>query len=64
VANGEKKVPREFINASGNGITETMKNYVRPLVQGEAPIDIGADGLPVYMRFERKPLPKKLAQYK
>ncbi len=63
-ANGEKKVPRKFINASGNGITEAMKDYVRPLVQGQAPIEIGADGLPVYMRFERKPLAKKLPQYK
>jgi 6-phosphofructokinase 1 len=64
VANGEKKVPREFINASGNGITDAMKDYVRPLVKGEAPIKIGLDGLPVYMRFKRKPLPKKLANHK
>ena len=63
VANGEKKVPREYINASGNGITEAMRDYVRPLVQGQAPLTIGNDGLPVFMRFERKPLEKKLAKY-
>ncbi len=63
VANGEKKLPAEFINDSGNGITEAMKNYVRPLLQGEAPITVGEDGLPVFMRFERKPLEKKLAKY-
>jgi hypothetical protein len=40
-----------------------MRDYVRPLVTGEAPITIGEDGLPVFMRFERKPLEKKLAKY-
>lgn len=35
VANKEKKVPREWINASGNGVTEEMLRYLRPLVQGE-----------------------------
>jgi len=63
VANGEKKVPDEYINESGNGITDAMRDYVRPLVQGEATITIGEDGLPVFMRFERKPLEKKLPVY-
>ena len=63
VANGEKKVPPEFINDKGNHITDAMRDYVRPLVQGEAPVTIGDDGLPVFMRFERKPLEKKLAKY-
>ncbi|KPJ65407.1 MAG: hypothetical protein AMJ43_10820 [Coxiella sp. DG_40] len=63
VANGEKKVPAEYINDKGNHVTEAMRDYVRPLVQGEAPITIGADGLPVFMRFERKPLEKKLPRY-
>lgn len=63
VANGEKKVPREFINDNGNHITDAMRDYVRPLVQGETPIKIGQDGLPVFMRFKRKPLKKKLPKY-
>ena len=63
VANGEKKVPPEFINDRGNHITDAMRSYVRPLVQGEAPVKIGKDGLPVFMRFERKPLKKKLPKY-
>lgn len=63
VANGEKKVPKEYINESGNGVTEAMKDYVRPLVQGEAPLRIGQDGLPMFMRFERKAVQKKLAKY-
>ncbi len=63
VANGEKKVPRNYINENGNHITEAMKDYVRPLVKGQAPITIAQDGLPVYMRFQRKHVEKKLAQY-
>jgi 6-phosphofructokinase len=63
VANGEKKVPAEYINDKGNHITDAMRDYVRPLVQGEAPITVDKDGLPVFMRFERKPLEKKLAKY-
>jgi len=63
VANGEKKVPPEYINKAGNHITDAMRDYVRPLVHGQAPIKIGVDGLPVFMRFERKPLEKKLIPY-
>jgi len=63
VANGEKMVPAEYINKQGNHVTEAMLDYVRPLVQGQAPVTIGKDGLPVYMRFKRKPLAKKLPAY-
>ncbi|MHC4912903.1 MAG: 6-phosphofructokinase [Planctomycetota bacterium] len=63
VANGEKKLPPEYINDSGNHVTDAMRDYVRPLARGEAPITIGDDGLPVFMRFERKPLEKKLPKY-
>ena len=63
VANGEKKVPKEYINDNGNHITNAMRDYVRPLVQGQATIKIGKDGLPVFMRFQRKPLEKKLPKY-
>ncbi len=63
VANGEKKVPRDYINEQGNHITDAMRDYVRPLVRGQAPVTIGEDGLPVFMRFKRKPLEKKLTKY-
>ena len=63
VANGEKKVPAEYINDEGNNITDAMRDYVRPLVQGEVPVDIGEDGLPAFMRFERRPVEKKLPKY-
>lgn len=35
VANFEKKVPREWINAAGNGIEQPFIDYVLPLIQGE-----------------------------
>jgi 6-phosphofructokinase len=63
VANGEKLVPAEYLNAEGNGITEAMKEYVKPLVRGEAPVNIGPDGLPVYVRLQKRFIPKKLAEW-
>ena len=35
VANIEKKVPREWINAAGNGIEQPFIDYVLPLIQGD-----------------------------
>jgi len=63
VANGEKMMPSEYINKKGNHITQAMRDYVCPLVQGEAPIKVAVDGLPVFMRFDRKPLDKKLPKF-
>ena len=50
VANREKKVPREFIKADGNGVTRQFLDYVTPLI---------GDPLPEYARLE-KHLVKKL----
>ena len=36
VANIEKKMPRNFISKDGFGITQSCKNYLSPLIQGEA----------------------------
>ncbi|MCG3177875.1 MAG: Pyrophosphate--fructose 6-phosphate 1-phosphotransferase [Phycisphaerae bacterium] len=64
VANGEKMVPREFINAAGNGVTEAFKAYLRPLVAGEAKVKVGDDGLPVFTRFARRPIATKCGPWK
>ena len=53
VANGEKFLPREFMNEAGNHITQACRDYVLPLIRGEVPVRIGPDGLPEYVRFER-----------
>ncbi len=63
VANGEKMMPSEYINDAGNHVTDALRDYVRPLIMGEAPVTIGGDGLPIYMRFERKCLEKKLPEF-
>ncbi len=63
VANGEKKVPRAYINERGNHITKACREYISPLIKGEAPIRIGRDGLPVYVRLAMKTIGKKLPNY-
>lgn len=35
VANTEKKVPLEWINAEGNGLTQAFMDYALPLIEGE-----------------------------
>jgi 6-phosphofructokinase 1 len=59
VANGEKLVPRDYINEAGNHVTTAMRDYVAPLMRGQAPIDVAEDGLPVYPRLNMTPIPKK-----
>ena len=34
-ANQEKKVPRSWINAEGNGVEPVFLEYIMPLIQGE-----------------------------
>jgi len=52
VANTEKKVPREWINADGTGLTQDFINYVLPLIEGESkpPIE---DGLPRFAKLKK-----------
>ncbi|QLG86895.1 6-phosphofructokinase [Chitinibacter bivalviorum] len=47
VANVEKTMPPEFIDAQGFGITDLARRYLSPLIQGEAPPPF-IDGLPDY----------------
>ena len=49
VANLEKRVPDEWINAEGNDVTEDMAEYLRPLIIGE-PLRNMRDGLPEFIR--------------
>ncbi|RPI62643.1 MAG: 6-phosphofructokinase [Planctomycetaceae bacterium] len=59
VANGEKKVPAEFIDANGTGVTKAFKDYIAPLLQGAAKVDMSPDGLPIYARLAKKMVKKK-----
>lgn len=51
VANAEKPVPPEFINAEGNWVTQAYLDYARPLLGGP---------LPSYVRLEGHRVPKRL----
>lgn len=53
VANLEKKVPREWINERGNGVTKEFIDYVLPLIQGEVtrPLE---NGLPRFTRLKKE----------
>ena len=48
VANVEQKMPEDFITADGFGITDKCKEYLLPLIQGEAYPEY-KDGLPDYL---------------
>jgi 6-phosphofructokinase len=58
VANVEKKMPRDFITPDGFHITTKCRNYLSPLIGGEAfpPFE---NGLPVYVRLKNAPVKKK-----
>jgi 6-phosphofructokinase 1 len=47
VANREKMVPRNYITEDGFGITAACRNYLAPLIGGEA-YPPYRDGIPVY----------------
>jgi 6-phosphofructokinase 1 len=63
VANGVKRLPRDYLDVAGTQITDAMRRYVGPLVLGEVAIRIGPDGLPEYVRFQRRPVAKKLPAF-
>ena len=48
IANDEKLVPREWVNAEGTGVTDEFVAYVRPLIQGDvSPVMV--DGIPRHL---------------
>jgi 6-phosphofructokinase 1 len=58
VANVEKKMPRDFITPDGFHITQKCRNYLEPLIAGEAypPFE---KGLPRYVRLKNVAVRKK-----
>jgi 6-phosphofructokinase 1 len=59
VANNEKMMPKKYITSNGYGITKACKEYMRPLINGEAypPYE---GGLPVFCELKNKLVPKRL----
>ena len=58
VANVEKKMPRDFITPDGFHITAKCRNYLEPLIAGEAfpPFE---KGLPDYVRLKNAAVRKR-----
>ena len=59
VANREKKMPRNYITRDGFGITEAAREYLAPLIVGEAYPEY-RNGLPRYVRLKNIAVAKKL----
>ncbi|HUU26408.1 MAG TPA: 6-phosphofructokinase [archaeon] len=62
VANGEKKLPKTWMNEEGNFPTAEFLDYARPLIEGEVKVPTEG-GLPLFMRFKKKWLPRKCRAY-
>jgi 6-phosphofructokinase 1 len=59
IANQEKIMPRRFITPDGFGITAAARNYLQPLIQGEA-YPPYRDGLPDYVTLANVAVRRKL----
>ena len=51
-ANVEKKIPREWINAAGNGVEPPFLDYVLPLIQGDPDVP-KENGMPRFARLKK-----------
>ena len=63
VANVERKLPQNFITKDGFGVTEACKNYLRPLIKGEA-YPPYKDGVIETASLKNKVVKKKLKTFK
>lgn len=61
VANVEYKMPRNYINEEGFGITDACFKYLEPLIQGEA-YPPYKNGMPEYVRLKNNLVAKKLKE--
>jgi ATP-dependent phosphofructokinase / diphosphate-dependent phosphofructokinase len=63
IANHEKKMPNNFLTRDGFGITAAARRYLSPLIQGEAPLPYGKDGLPKYVQLKNAAVKRKLPAF-
>ncbi|MEE9329001.1 MAG: 6-phosphofructokinase [Parvularculaceae bacterium] len=59
VANVEKMMPKEYISEDGYGITEACREYLLPLIEGEA-YPPYKNGMPEYVTLKKHLVEKKL----
>ncbi len=62
IANGVKKLPREWINEDGVSMNFQFFRYALPLIQGEVPVPY-ENGLPLFARLEKHRVDKILPPY-
>ena len=62
VANVERAMPAEFIDATGFGITEAARRYLAPLIAGESYPPYQA-GLPDYATLLNEAVPRRLTPF-
>jgi len=63
VANVEKMMPKDFISEDGYGITDKCRDYLYPLIQGEAYPPFKANGLPDYVTLQLNSVARKLPDF-
>ena len=63
VANVEKPMPLDFISSDGLGITDKCREYLYPLIQGEAYPDYDERGMPRYVVLKNELIDKKLGDF-
>lgn len=62
IANGVKKLPREWINEDGISMNYQFIRYATPLIQGETPLHFD-NGLPVFAKLEKVRIDRQLPAY-
>jgi len=62
IANGVKKLPREWINEDGVSMNFQFQRYALPLIQGETPVPYDS-GLPNFAKLEKVRVDKLLGAY-
>ncbi len=63
IANVEKMMPMEYISEDGFGITDACREYLLPLIEGEA-YPPYKNGLPDYVTLKKHLAEKKLPEFK
>ena len=63
VANVEKMMPMDFISDDGFGITDKCKEYLYPLIKGEAYPEYDDNGMPKYVTMKGVAVAKKLDSF-
>jgi 6-phosphofructokinase len=63
VANVEKMMPLDFISEDGFGITDSCRDYLYPLITGEAYPQYDERGIPKYVVLNNQLVDKKLVEF-